>query len=167
MALFAPAEILTLHALVLMICGALAFFESGMVESARSAMYVGNGGAVISFLLAAGVRDMKLKKGDSGYKLMMICVHLAIVYPIILGGAVGWRLSLAWNNPAKAYLKPFFSVIVGMCAITAGVIISAKPKKEVGGEKKDEGADSKESIAEGSSAARRPAATTATMRKKR
>lgn len=129
MAFFVPAEILTLYGLVLMVCGALAYQESGMMKSAMSALYVGNGGAVVSFLLAAGVRNTKLKKGDAGYKIMMVCIHLAVVFPLFLGGAVGWRLWLAWNNPEKAYLKPFFSVIVGMSFITSAFIISAKPKK--------------------------------------
>lgn len=139
MGFFSPAEVLTIHGLVLMICGALAYQESGFAKSATSAIYVGNGGAVVSFLLAAGMRNTKLKKDESGYKVMMICVHLAVVYPIILGSAVGWRLWLAWNVPEKSYLKPFFSAIVGMCALTAVFMIASKPKKETVSEKKDEG----------------------------
>lgn len=138
MGFISPAEMLTIHGLVLMICGALAYQESGFAQSAMSAIYVGNGGAVVSFLLAAGMRNTKLKKGESGYKMMMICVHLAVVYPIILGAAVGWRLSLAWNNPDKAYLKPFFSTIVGFCVLTSAFMIAAKPKKEDVTETKDE-----------------------------
>lgn len=139
-----------------------------MVKSAMSAMYVGNLGAAISFLLAAGVRDMTLKKGDSGYKVMMICIHIAIVYPIMLGSAVGWRLWLAWNNPAKAYLKPFFSIIVGMCAITSAILISAKPKKETGAEKKNEGPISTdETDATGTGTTRPTSAGTARSRTKR
>lgn len=140
MGFFSPAEVLTLHGLVLMICGALAYQESGFAKSAMSAMYVGNGGAVVSILLATGVRNTKLKKGEPGYKMMMICVHLAVVYPIILGAAVAWRLWLAWNVPEKAYLKPFFSAIVGMCAFTAAFMLASKPKKEKAPEKKDDGA---------------------------
>eukprot|EP00177_Eucheuma_denticulatum_P007048 GFKZ01012827.1.p1 GENE.GFKZ01012827.1~~GFKZ01012827.1.p1 ORF type:complete len:172 (-),score=18.75 GFKZ01012827.1:881-1396(-) len=135
---FTPAEVLSLLGLTLMVCGALAFNESGLQKSAISAIYVGNGGAVVCFMLAAGCRDTTLKKGDSGYKIMMICVHLAIVWPIILGSAVGWRLWLAWNNPAKAYLKLYFGIIVAACVLTTAAMVALKPKK------KEEGAPAKQ-----------------------
>lgn len=135
---FTPAEVLSILGLTLMICGALAFNASGLLKSAMSSIYVGNGGAVICFMLAAGCRDTTLKKGDSGYKLMMICVHLAIVWPIILGSAVSWRLWLAWNNPAKAYLKPYFGTIVAACVLTSAAMFALKPKR------KEEGAKGKQ-----------------------
>lgn len=129
MASFTVAELLTILALTLMICGAMAYQQSGMIKSALSAIYVGNGGAVVSFLLAAGARNTTLKKGDSGYKIMMICVHLAIIWPLVMATAVGWRLWLAWNVPEKQYLKVYFSVIVVACLLTSAGVASLKPKK--------------------------------------
>ena len=126
----APSEMLMIHGLVLMVCGALAFQASGFQEKALSAIYVGNGGAVVSFLLAVGMRDTTLKKGQEGYKVMMASVHLAVVYPMLIGGAVAWRLSKAWDNPDKAYLKPYFGTIVGISALTAVAMIALKPKRE-------------------------------------
>lgn len=130
MAPFTPAELLTVHALTLMICGALAFQASGMSNSAMSSIYVGNGSALVSFILAIGCRNTSLKKGDRGYKVMMICVHLAIVWPALLGCVVGWRLWLAWNVASKAYLKPYFGGIVAACLLTTLGIVALKPKKE-------------------------------------
>lgn len=112
-----------------MICGALAFQDSNQAKNAMSAIYMGNGGAVICFLLAAGSRDPTVKKGEKGYKLMMISVHLAFIFPLLFGGVVGWRLWKAWNIPHKAYLKPYFSIIVAMSLLTAGVIYSKKPQR--------------------------------------
>lgn len=95
-----------------------------------SSIYVGNGSALISFMLAVGCRNTTLKKGERGYKVMMICVHAAIVWPVLLGGVVGWRLWLAWNVATKAYLKPYFGGIVVACLLTSLGIASLKPKKE-------------------------------------
>ncbi|CAN8069765.1 unnamed protein product [Agarophyton chilense] len=118
-----------MYGLVLMVCGALAFHDSGLAKTASSAIYMGNGGAVISFLLAAGSRNLELRKGEKGYKIMMISIHLAFIFPLLFGGIIGWRLWLAWNVPHKAYLKPYFSVIVAMSLLTAGLVYSKKPKK--------------------------------------
>lgn len=130
MALFTPAELLSMHGLTLMICGAFAFQASGVSPNAMSSIYVGNGSALISFILALGCRDTSLKKGERGYKAMMICVHVAILWPILLGAVVGWRLWLAWNVASKAYLKPYFGGIVAACLLTSLGIASLKPKKE-------------------------------------
>lgn len=124
-----PVEMLTLYGLTLMVCGALAFQESGLKPEARSAIYVGNGGALISFLTAAGVRNLKLKKGEPGYMLMMIAVHWAVVFPLIIATALGVRLTLAWNVPAKAYLKPYFSIMIAMSLATSAVLVMSRPKK--------------------------------------
>lgn len=117
------------YAFGLMISGALAFQASGMNKNAMSSIYVGNGGALICILLAAGMRNPKLKKGEAGYKLMMICVHVAIVFPLILGAIVAWRLSLAWNVPEKAYLKPYLSAIIAISILACIGVVLNKPKK--------------------------------------
>lgn len=140
---FSASEMMTIYGLSLMICGALAFQDSGLAKNAMSAIYMGNGGAVISFLLAAGSKDLTLKKGEKGYKLMMISIHLAFIFPLLFGGVVGWRLWKAWNIPHKAYLKPYFSIIVAMSLLTAGVIYSKKPQKTA--EKKEEKEENKQS----------------------
>lgn len=130
MAWVSPAEMLMIHGLMLMVCGALAFQASGFQRHAMSAIYVGNGGAVVSFLLAVGMRDTTLKKGEAGYKTMMACVHLAVVYPLVIAVAVGWRLSKAWGVPEKAYLKPYFGAIVGVSLLATAVMVALKPKRE-------------------------------------
>ena len=119
--------------------GAMAFISSGESKKAMSSIYMGNGGAVICFLLAVGVRNMELKKGEPGYKTLMICIHLGFVFPLLFASVVGWRLKLVWNNPAKEYLKPFFIVIIAASILTALFIYSQKPKKSKVTEKKDEG----------------------------
>ena len=119
-----------IHGLVLMVCGPLAFQASGFQEKTQLAMYVGNGGSVVSFLLVVSMRDTTLKKGQAGYKVMMASVHLAVVYPMLIGGAVARRLLKAWHNRDKANLKPYFGKIVGISALTAVVMIALKPKRE-------------------------------------
>lgn len=126
---FQPAEMLTIYGLTLMICGALAYQESGLQKKALSSLYMGNGAAIFSFILGVGVRNTNLKKGDPGYKIMMVCIHLAFIFPILFGGVITWRLWLAWNVPEKSYVKPYFSVIVIMSFLTSVVVYSKKPKK--------------------------------------
>ncbi len=129
MAFLNPQEILTLYGLCLMLCGALAFQASGRKDGAMTALYVGNGAAAITFLTAAAVGNKKLNKGDPGYKLMMAGVHWALVYPLLLAGALSFRLYKAWGNPAKAYLIPYFvTMIVASVAVVAGIAVQ-KPKK--------------------------------------
>lgn len=124
-----PSEMLSMYGLVLMVAGALAYTAAPETAKAMSSIYMGNGGALISFLLAFGVRNIAIKKGEPNFIIMMICIHLAFIFPVLFGGVVGWRLSLAWNNPAKAYLKPYFLVIIGMSLITAAFVYSQKPKR--------------------------------------
>lgn len=125
-----PAEILLMYGLSLMICGALAFQASDYKDSAKSSLYMGNGGAVLSFLLAAGTRKMaSLEKGQPGYVLMMICIHLALLYPVLMAAVVSWRLSLAWNAVAKAYVIPYLVAII-VCSLGSFVLLySFKPTK--------------------------------------
>lgn len=125
-----PAEVLALYGFTLMICGALAFYSSGYQPKAKSSLYIGNGSAIISFLLAMGVRNMDVKKGDIGYTLMMICIHLALIFPVILGVAVSWRLYLAWNVPEKAYVIPYFFAIVASSMLTFAILYTFKPAKK-------------------------------------
>lgn len=125
-----PAEVLALYGFTLMICGALAFYSSGYLPKAKSSLYIGNGSAIISFLLAMGVRNMDVKKGDPGYVLMMICIHLALIFPVVLGLAVSWRLFLAWNNPEKAYVIPYFVAIVASSILTFAILYTFKPEKK-------------------------------------
>lgn len=124
-----PAEMLTIYGLTLMIVGALAFQAAPQDAKAMSSIYMGNGGALISFLLAVGARDTTIERGQPGYIPMMISVHLAFIFPIIYGSAVAWRLALAWDVAAKAYLRPYFMTIVAMSVLTAVVVYLAKPKK--------------------------------------
>lgn len=125
-----PAEILFIYALTLMICGALAYYASGYQSKAKSSLYVGNGSAVVCFLLAMGVRNLHLKKGEPGFIIMMICIHLAIIFPFVLGIAVSWRLILAWNNPEKNYVIPYFAAIVVASALTVATLYTFKPKRK-------------------------------------
>lgn len=125
-----PAEVLAVYGLTLMICGALAFYSSGYLPKAKSSLYIGNGSAIISFLLAMGVRNMNVKKGDRGYILMMVCIHVALLFPVVLGLAVSWRLMLAWNNPEKAYVVPYFAAIIAASMVTFSILYSFKPKKD-------------------------------------
>lgn len=154
MKFIAAAEMLTIYGLTLMICGALAYQSSGLASNALSAIFMGNGGAVVSFLLAAGTRDLALKKGERGYKTMMIAVHLAFIFPLLFGGVIAWRLFLAWNIAHKSYLKPYFSIIVFMSLVTAAVMYSKKPKKEEKKEKIEE-QSTKESPADANTNVRR------------
>lgn len=96
-----------------------------------TALYVGNGAAVITFLTAAAVGSKKIKKGEPGYRLMMAGVHWALVYPLVLAAALSWRLYKAWGNPAKAYLVPYFvTMIVASVAVVVGIALQ-KPKRNV------------------------------------
>lgn len=121
-----------------MMVGAMAFLASGESKKAMSSIYMGNGGAAISFLLGVGVRNLKLKKGEPGYKTLMICIHLGFIFPLLFASAIGWRLNLAWDNPAKAYLKPYFLIIIAASILTSVMIYLEKPKKSKTTEKKDE-----------------------------
>lgn len=124
-----PAEVLSLYGLTLMICGALSFYASGMQSKAKSSIFIGNGSAVICFVLAFGVRNMNLHKGDPGYVLMMICIHLALVFPLVMTGVVSWRLALAWPIAEKAYVRPYFIGIVVSSLLCFAIMYTFKPKK--------------------------------------
>lgn len=124
-----PSEILAIYGLTLMICGALAFYASGYQAKAKSSLYMGNGGAAVSFALAAGARNIRLQKGDRGYMLMMVCIHIALVFPVLMAGVVSWRLALAWQVPAKAYLRPYLIAIIVSSLITTAVLSTFKPRK--------------------------------------
>lgn len=119
-----PAEMMAVYGLTLMICGALAFQAAGGKSNAKSALIVGNFGAVLSFILAGGIGTTIPKKGASGYKLYMACVHIALVYPVVLGGALSWRLSLAWHKPVRNYL---IAMIIASI-LTVAVVAINKPK---------------------------------------
>lgn len=128
-----PSEVLLLYGLLMMIIGALAFQASGYERKAKSALYMGNGSALLSFLLAIGVRNYgKIDKHQPGFKLVMASVHLALIKTLVLCGVVGWRLSLAWNNPAKAYLAPYLVAIIAVSATTFAALAAFKPKKQRG-----------------------------------
>ncbi len=124
MALPKPAETMALYGLTLMICGALAFQAAGATAKAKSALIVGNFGAVLSFILAGGIGTTIPKKGAPGYKMYMACVHIALVYPVILGSALAWRLWLAWHKPMRNYLL----VMVTASILTAALVALNKPK---------------------------------------
>ena len=136
------SEMMAVYGLSLMFCGALAYQASGMQSKAMSSIYMGNGGAVLAFLLGFGVRNTDIKKGEPGFAMMMISIHLAFIFPLLFGGVVAWRLRLLWDVPAKAYLKPYLTVIIGMSLLTAAVIYRMKPKKEP--KEKAEGAPQEE-----------------------
>lgn len=125
-----PAEILLLYGLTLMVCGALAFRESGYKPKAVSSLYLGNGSAVVCFLMAAGCRKIDVKKGEPGYKSMMISIHLALLFPLLLTGVVSWRLALAWNDPQKSYIIPYFAAFILSSLLSFGVLYSFKPAKK-------------------------------------
>lgn len=158
---------LAIFGLSLMICGALAYQAAGSAPKAISSIYVGNASALIAFLLAAGVRNPQVQKGDPGYKAFMICIHVAFVFPIVLGAVVSWRLVKAWPNPAKAYLLPYLAFMIVSCAVTALTIYLMKPVKPAAPEKKakDPGTTttaSKETASKPASAVRRRARRIAT-----
>lgn len=125
-----PAESLAFYGLVLMMCGALAFQAAGAKKSAMSALYVGNGGALLCFALAGGIGSVMPKKGEKGFKLSMACVHIAIIYPMLIAGALSWRLSKSWNVAEKQYIIPYFSVMIVASILTTASIVMNKPKKD-------------------------------------
>lgn len=124
-----PTEVLVIYGLTLMICGALAFYASGMQPKAKSSLFIGNGSAIISFGLAAGVRNMRVRKGEPGFLSMMICIHIALIFPLLMASVVSWRLFLAWSIPSKAYLRPYFIGIIVSSLISFATLYTFKPKK--------------------------------------
>lgn len=124
-----PAEVLTLYGLTLMICGSLSFYAADMQSRAISSIYMGNGSGLLCFCLAAGVRNTHLAKGQPGYKMMMACIHFALLFPLVMAGAVSWRLLLAWSVPEKAYVRPYFMAIIASSLLCFAILYTFKPKK--------------------------------------
>lgn len=138
-----PTEALTVYGLVLMICGALAFQAAGMATNARSALIVGNGGAALAFILAGGCGSEVPEKGTRRYKIWMASVHLAIVYPALLGCVLAWRLSKAAAVASKAYLVPYLGVMCAASVLTTIVVVANKPKPKAKTEAEAESKDGK------------------------
>lgn len=115
-----------------MVCGALAFHASEYSPKAKSALIVGNGGALVAILLAIACRNTKIKRGDQGYKLMMASVHVALIYPLLFSALCSWRLSKAWAAPDKAYLIPYLFSMAVAGVISSVMIFVNKPKKGKG-----------------------------------
>lgn len=122
-------EALTMYGLVLMMCGALAYQAAGGKREARSALIVGNAAALIAFLTAGGVGQPGLKRGDKGFRLMMICVHWALVFPLAMAAVLVWRLSKAAAVPSKQYIVPYLAVMIAASFATVGIVAVNRPKK--------------------------------------
>lgn len=134
--LLKPQEVLIIYALGLMITGALAFNASGQKRSSLSALYVSNSVALLSFVTAAAIGNRKIEKGEPGYKLRMIAIHWAMVYPLIFTGIVIWRLAKACARAGRcgnAYVVPYLAAMIVMSVATAVAIAVQKPKNEVQG----------------------------------
>jgi hypothetical protein len=116
-----PALVLFAYGLTIMTVGAVAFNEAELSNGALSAIFVGNGGAVIAFGCAAAVREHgKLRKGDPGWREYMLGIHAGLVLPALYSVICVWRGVLASRNPEKDYIVKYMAlnVFAGILAVS-------------------------------------------------
>jgi hypothetical protein len=126
-----PSEVLVYYGFFMMFVGALALHRAGYESKAHSALIAGNGVALASFLCAFAVRKHgKVKKGEAGFKLYMVGIHVSMVVPLVFGVLCAWRFVLAWTDPAKQYVLPFLGANITLSLLCLALVYGFKPQKK-------------------------------------
>lgn len=120
--------IMYLYALFLTACGFAAFALSGFASTARTALIVGFGTAVVMAIcgLLAGMISKSKAMG-------MVGIHVGLILPLIFAGLFGWRAYKAYADPAKLYLAIILAIMALGSVIVFGLLLSARPKAAMRG----------------------------------
>lgn len=115
-----PALVLFAYGLFIMISGAIAFNEAEMSDAALSAIFVGNGGAVVAFGCAAAVREHgNLVKGGPGWSEYMFGIHAGLALPVLYSAISIWRGVVAAAVPGKEFIVKYMAanVVAGVAVV--------------------------------------------------
>lgn len=100
----------------------------GYTPKTMHSLYAGLGGGLLMVACGIGGALGSPKKGEKGYKLYMIAVHVGLLFVGLFTAVFGIQFVKSWNAPEKAAQRKLFAIMGLGSAAALAALFKTKPK---------------------------------------